>query len=154
MSGPPARPSIRPRVRTLTGVAGAALLLAALTGCGQSEYCKAVDENRVALDSLGEKRTNAAYQSYARAFRAVANVAPSTIRKDWAKLADVTSDVLKAQRQAGISLEDMLVEDKLTQVPPDKLELLNDAYEAFNNTPDERKAVVKNVEDECGITLS
>ncbi len=141
-------------MRTFYGVTVAALLLATLTGCGQSEYCKAVEDHRVALDSLGEKRTNAAYQSYARAFRAVANVAPPTIRKDWAKLADVTSDVVKAQRQAGISLEDMLVEEKLTQVPPDKLELLNDAYEAFNDTPDERKAVVKNVEDECGITLS
>jgi hypothetical protein len=141
-------------MRTFYGVTAAALLLATLTGCGQSEYCKAVEDHRVALDSLGEKRTNAAYLSYARAFRAVANVAPPTIRKDWAKLADVTSDVVKAQRQAGISLEDMLVEEKLTQVPPDKLELLNDAYEAFNDTPDERKAVVKNVEDECGITLS
>jgi hypothetical protein len=141
-------------MRTFYGVTAAALLLATLTGCGQSEYCKAVEDHRVALDSLGEKRTNAAYLSYARAFRAVANVAPPTIRKDWAKLADVTSDVVKAQRQAGISLEDMLVEEKLTQVPPDKLELLNDAYEAFNDTPDEREAVVKNVEDECGITLS
>jgi hypothetical protein len=152
MSGPPAR--IRPGIRTAYGVTVAALLLATLTGCGQSEYCKAVEDHRVALDSLGEKRTNAAYLSYARAFRAVANVAPPTIRKDWAKLADVTSDVVKAQRQAGISLEDMLVEEKLTEVPPDKLELLNEAYEAFNDTPDERKAVVKNVEDECGITLS
>lgn len=152
MSGPPAR--IRPGIRTAYGVTVAALLLATLTGCGQSEYCKAVEDHRVALDSLGEKRTNAAYLSYARAFRAVANVAPPTIRKDWAKLADVTSDVVNAQRQAGISLEDMLVEEKLTEVPPDKLELLNEAYEAFNDTPDERKAVVKNVEDECGITLS
>jgi len=148
MSEPPARS------RTAYGVAAAALLLATLAGCGQSEYCKAVEDHRVALDSLGEKRTDAAYLSYARAFRVVANVAPPTIRKDWAKLADVTSDVVKAQRQAGISLEDMLVEEKLTQVPPDKLELLNDAYEAFNNTPDERRAVVKNVEDECEITLS
>jgi hypothetical protein len=140
--------------RAVTGVAGAAILLATLTGCGQSEYCKAVEDNQVALNSLGEKRTNAAYRSYARAFRAVANLAPPTIRKDWTKLADVTSDVLKAQRQAGISLEDMLVDDKLVQVPSDKLELLNTAYEAFNNTADERKAVVKNVKDECGITLS
>ena len=152
MSGPPAR--IRPGIRTAYGVTVAALLLATLTGCGQSEYCKAVEDHRVALDSLGEKRTNAAYLSYAGAFRAVANVAPPTIRKDWAKLADVTSDVVKAQRQAGISLEDMLVEEKLTEVPPDKLELLNEAYEAFNNTADERKAVVKNAKDECEITLS
>jgi hypothetical protein len=84
----------------------------------------------------------------------VANVAPPTIRKDWVKLADVTSNVVTAQRQAGISLEDMLVEDKITKVPPEKLKLLNNAYEAFNNTPDERKAVVKNVKDECEITLS
>ena len=143
-----------PMSRAVTGVAGAAILLATLTGCGQSEYCKAVEDNQVALNSLGEKRTNAAYRSYARAFRAVANLAPPTIRKDWTKLADVTSDVLKAQRQAGISLEDMLVDDKLVQVPSDKLELLNTAYEAFNNTADERKAVVKNVKDECEITLS
>jgi hypothetical protein len=103
---------------------------------------------------LGEKRTNNAYLSYARAFRAVANVAPPSVRKDWTKLADVTSDVVKAQRQAGITLEDMLVEDKLIKVPPEKLKLLNDAYEAFNDTTDERNAVVKNVKDECEITLS
>jgi len=137
-----------------TGAATVAVLMATLTGCGQSEYCKAVDDNKVALNSLGEKRTNAAYVSYARAFRAVANVAPPTVRKDWTKLAEVTSDVVKAQREAGISLEDMLVDDKLAQVPPEKLKLLNTAYEAFNNTADERKAVVKNVKDECGITLS
>ena len=147
-------PKSRPRGRTAAGVAGAAILLATLTGCGQSEYCKAVDDNKVALNSLGEKRTNAAYVSYARAFRTVANLAPPTVRKDWTKLADVTSDVVKAQRQAGISLEDMLVDDKLVQVPPEKLKLLNTAYEAFNNTADERKAVVKNVKDECEITLS
>ncbi len=144
----------RPSGRTVTGAATVALLMATLAGCGQSEYCKAVEDNQVALNSLGEKRTNAAYLSYARAFRAVANVAPPTIRKDWTKLADVTNDVVRAQRQAGISLEDMLVEDKITKVPPEKLELLNDAYEAFNNTAAERKAVVKNVKDECEITLS
>ena len=144
----------RPRGRTASRVAAAAILLPMLTSCGQSEYCKAVEDNQVALNSLGEKRTNAAYLSYARAFRAVANLAPPTIRRDWIKLADVTSDVVKAQRQAGISLEDMLVDDKLVQVPSDTLELLNTAYEAFNNTADERKAVVKNVKDECGITLS
>ena len=143
-----------PRGRTSAGIAGAAILLATLAGCGQSEYCKAVEDNRVALNSLGEKRTNAAYLSYARALRAVANQAPPKVRKDWIKLADVTGDVVKAQRQAGISLEDMLDEDKITTVPPEKLKLLNDAYEAFNNTQNERKAVVKNAKDECEITLS
>ena len=140
--------------RAASAAATVAILVATLAGCGQSEYCKAVEDNQVALNSLGEKRTNAAYLSYARAFRAVANVAPRTVRKDWTKLADVTNDVVKAQRQAGISLEDMLVEDKLVKVPPEKLELLNSAYEAFNNTAAERKAVVKNVKDQCEITLS
>jgi len=140
--------------RAASAAATLAILVATLAGCGQSEYCKAVEDNQVALNSLGEKRTNAAYLSYARAFRAVANVAPPTVRKDWTKLADVTNDVVKAQRQAGISLEDMLVEDKLVKVPPEKLELLNSAYEAFNNTAAERKAVVKNVKDQCEITLS
>ena len=140
--------------RAASAAATVAILVATLAGCGQSEYCKAVEDNQVALNSLGEKRTNAAYLSYARAFRAVANVAPQTVRKDWTKLADVTNDVVKAQRQAGISLEDMLVEDKLVKVPPEKLELLNSAYEAFNNTAAERQAVVKNVKDQCEITLS
>ena len=140
--------------RAASAAATVAILAATLAGCGQSEYCKAVEDNQVALNSLGEKRTNAAYLSYARAFRAVANVAPPTVRKDWTKLADVTNDVVKAQRQAGISLEDMLVEDKLVKVPPEKLELLNSAYEAFNNTAADRKAVVKNVKDQCEITLS
>ncbi|MFL6090356.1 MAG: hypothetical protein ACJ71Z_09475 [Aeromicrobium sp.] len=140
--------------RIVAGVAGATLLLTALTGCGTSPYCKAVEDNKVALNSLGEQKTNAAYVEYAQAFRAVVQVAPAGIRKDWSRLADVTQGVVVAQRKAGISLEDMLVPDKIAQVPPDKLKLLNDAYEAFNNTTAERKAVVKNVKDECGIVLS
>jgi len=140
--------------RFVTVLAAAMIALATLSGCGQSEYCRAVDDNKVALNSLGEKKTNAAYLQYAQSFRTVANVAPPGIRKDWAKLADVTRGVVTAQRKAGISMEDMLVEQKITQVPPQKLKLLNEAYEAFNNTTDERKAVVKNVKDECGITLS
>ena len=140
--------------RFVTVVAAATIALTTLTGCGKSAYCQAVEDNKVALNSLGEKKTNAAYLQYAHSFRAVAKVAPSSTRKDWAKLADVTQAVVTAQRQAGISLEDMLVEEKITRVPPEKLKLINNTYEAFNNTADERKAVVKNVKDECGITLS
>jgi hypothetical protein len=140
--------------RFVTVVAGVTIALTTLAGCGKSEYCQAVEDNKVALNSLGEKKTNAAYLQYAQAFRTVAKVAPPGIRKDWTKLADVTQGVVTAQRQAGISLEDMLVEDKITRVPPEKLKLVNNAYEAFNNTTDERKAVVKNVKDECEITLS
>ena len=140
--------------RIAAGAAGLALALATLTGCGKSEYCQAVEDHQVSLNSLGEQRTNAAFTMYARAFRAVANVAPDDIRKDWTKLADVTSGVLTAQQRAGIKMEEMLNEKKLTAIPADKLKALNNAYETFNNTQKERDAVVKNVKDECQITLS
>jgi len=140
--------------RFAAGVVWSALALATLAGCGKSPYCQAVEDHQVSLNSLGEERTNVAFAHYVRAFRAVANVAPDGIRKDWAKLADVTDGVLSAQRGAGIKMEEMLNEKKLTLVPADKLKVLNAAYEAFNNTQTERKAVVKNVKDECQITLS
>lgn len=134
-------------------VAGAAILLSTLTGCGQSEYCKAVDANKVAINSLGEKKSNDAFLSYARAFRTVAKVAPASVRKDWTKMADVTQAVVTAQVQAGVSLEQTSGET-LAKVPLEKREKLNAAYEAFNDTANERKAVVKNVKDECEITLT
>ena len=128
--------------------------MAALTGCGKSPYCQAIEDHQVTLNALGQERTNTAFTEYARAFRAVAKVAPGGVRTDWAKLADVTAGVLTAQRNAGIKMEDMLNEKKLTAVPADKLSALNNAYQTFNNTQKERDAVVKNVKDECQITLS
>src|SRR4051812_24296265 len=117
--------------RVAAGVAGLALAFATLTGCGTSPYCQAVEDHQVSLNSLGEQRTNAAFTKYAQAFRAVANVAPDDIRKDWTKLADVTSSVLTAQQNAGIRMEEMLDEKKLTAIPADKLKALNNAYETF-----------------------
>jgi uncharacterized protein len=141
--------------RIAAGAAWSALVLASLTGCGTSPYCQAVEDHQVALNSLGEERTTAAYTQYEQAFRAVANVAPAGIRKDWTKLSDVIDGVLAAHRSAGIRLEDMSSTNKqLAALPEDKLKALNAAYEAFNNTDDERKAVVKNVKDECQITLT
>jgi hypothetical protein len=141
--------------RYAAGAALTALVLASLAGCGTSPYCQAVEDHQVALNSLGEERTDAAYAEYRRAFRAVANVAPAGIRKDWTKLSVVIEGVLAAHRSAGIRLEDMdSTNKKLASLPEDKLKALNSAYEAFNNTDDERKAVVKNVKDECQITLS
>ena len=84
----------------------------------------------------------------------MANLAPEGIRSDWIALADVTDGVLRAQQKAGIKLQEMLIEDKLARLSPDDRKALNAAYEAFNNTGDERKAVVKNVKAECEITLS
>ena len=141
--------------RIAAGVAVMALALATLAGCGKSPYCQAVEDHQVSLNSLGEEKTDAAFGRYETAFRAVANVAPADTRKDWVKLSDVIHGVLAAQRSAGIAMDDMSsTNKKLATLPEDKLKALNVAYEAFNNTETERKAVVKNVKDECRITLS
>lgn len=130
------------------------MALATLTACGKSEYCSAIEQNEETLNTLGQNRTNKAYRKYARAYRAVAKVAPADIRKDWTRLAEVTDGVLRAQRSAGIKLEEMLVAEKVTKLSTQELESLRKAYEAFNMTDDERKAVVKHVKAECEITLS
>ena len=141
--------------RFAAGLALSVVVLSTLSGCGKSPYCQAVEDHQVALNSLGEEKTNAAFARYETAFRAVANVAPDEVRKDWIKLVDVINGVLTAQRSAGITMDDMSsTNKKLATLPEDKLKALNVAYEAFNNTQTERKSVVKNVKDECQITLS
>jgi hypothetical protein len=141
--------------RFAAGLAWSVVVLATLTGCGKSPYCQAVEDHQVALNSLGEEKTNAAFVRYETAFRAVANVAPEDVRKDWVKLADVINGVLSAHRSAGISMDDMSsTNKKLATLPEEKLKALNVSYQAYNNTQTERKAVVKNVKDECQITLS
>jgi len=140
--------------RVAAGIAAAMVVLATLTGCGASPYCSAIEKHEKTLNTLGQDRTNAAYRKYARAYRAVANVAPEDIRKDWVKLADVTDGVLRAQAKAGIKLEEMLVKSKLKKLSTDDLKTLRDAYAAFNDTGVERKAVVKNAKQVCEISLS
>ena len=93
--------------RFAASVAWSALVLATLTGCGKSPYCQAVEDHQVALNSLGEEKTTAAYTQYEQAFQAVTNVAPAGIRKDWLTLTNVIEGVLAAHRSAGIKLEEM-----------------------------------------------
>jgi hypothetical protein len=132
-----------------------ALAIATLTACsGDDPYCTTVEKNKKTLNSLGEKRTNAAYGSYARAFRSVAKVSPAAVKKDWTELAEVTAAVLNAQEKAGIKLEEMTDVAKVKKLNTQQLKTLNNAYEAFNKTTPQRRAVVKNVKQECEITLS
>ena len=140
--------------RFASGVAVAILALATLAGCGTSPYCKAVEAHEDTLNTLGQDKTNVAYRKYAAALRAVADVAPPDIRKPWIKLADVTADILRAHNKVGIKLEEMKQQEKLKKLSPEDLKLLRDAYDSFNNTTDEREAVVRNVKEECEISLS
>lgn len=139
--------------RFAAGVAVAIMALGSLTGCGQSDYCKAVETHQDTLNTLGQNRTSKAYRKYARALRAVANVAPQNVRKNWITLADATDGVLRAHAQIHLPLE-ASNSQTFAKLSADQLRTVNAAYEAFNNTGDERKAVVKNVKAECEITLS
>lgn len=140
----------RPAVLVVTTIA----LAATLSACGGgSAYCDAVDKDQSALNTFGQKRTDAAYAEYATVFKSVAKVAPTDVSKDWAKLADVTEGVIAAQKDVGLTLEEMTDTAKVKKLKDAELAKLNKAYEAFNGTMDQRTAVVKNVKQECSITL-
>jgi hypothetical protein len=142
-------------MRAVTCVIAALVAVSTMTACaGEDPYCTAVKAQKPTLNSLGEKRTNAAYRSYARAFRSVAKVSPSTVKQDWTELAEVTAAVLNAQSKVDIKLEEMSDEDKVKKLSTAQLKTLNNAYEAFNKTTPQRRAVVKNVKQECDITLT
>jgi hypothetical protein len=141
-------------MRAVTGVVATVVVFTLVTACaGDDPYCTAVKDQKSTLNSLGEKRTTAAYRSYARAFRSVAKVSPPAVKKDWTELAEVTASVLNAQEKAGIKLEDMTDQSKVRKLGTEQLKTLNNAYEAFNKTTPQRRAVVKNVKEECEITL-
>lgn len=145
----------RPRVKHTATAAAAALTAVLLAGCGgQSPYCEAIEKNADTLNSFGKTRTNAAYTGYAKAFSTVAKHAPASVKKDWAALAKVTDGVLDAQKDVGLSLEQMKDKAVVEKLEPAQLSTLNAAYQAFNDTSDQRTAVVKNAKTECQITLT
>lgn len=142
-------------MRAVAGLITTVLAVSTLTACGgDNPYCTAVKDQKTTLNSLGEKRTTAAYRSYARAFRSVAKVSPPAVKKDWTELAEVTASVLNAQDKVGIMLEEMSDVDRVKKLSTGQLKSLNNAYEAFNKTTQQRRAVVKNVKQECEITLT
>jgi hypothetical protein len=142
-------------MRAVTTVITTVVVFTMVTACaGESPYCTAVKDQKSTLNSLGEKRTNAAYRSYARAFRSVAKVSPPAVKKDWTELAEVTASVLNAHDKVDIKLEEMSDQAKVKKLSTEQLKTLNNAYEAFNKTTPQRRAVVKNVKQECDITLT
>lgn len=126
----------------------------ALSGCsGGSEYCDTVEEGQKTLNSFGQTRSDKAYQGYSDLLGKVAKVAPADVKSSWKTLADKTEGVLKAQGEVGIKLEEMADTKKVGTLKAADLKKLNAAYTAFNGTTKERAAVVKNVKQECKLTL-
>lgn len=141
-------------LRTAAMLVTAVVSTTVLAGCGGDDpYCAAVKEQQSALNSFGQKRTDAGFTTYAKAVRAIATTAPDTSKDDWAKLGSVTDNVIKAQKKAGIALEDMSDTALVEKLSADDLASLNKAYDAFNDTTAQRTAVVKDVKSACDITL-
>jgi hypothetical protein len=140
--------------RAAAAIATAVVALTALAGCGGDDpYCAAVKDNLAPLKTFGDKKTDAGYAGYAKAVRAIATNAPDTVKKDWSKLGSVTDGVIKAQKRAGIKLEDMSDPAKVEKLSSDDLTTLNKAYSTFVDTAEQRKAIVDNVEETCDISL-
>ncbi|VXB41734.1 hypothetical protein [Aeromicrobium sp. 9AM] len=129
--------------------------IATLSGCGGGgdPYCDAVEKNKNTLNTFGQKRTDAAYAKYATVFGSIGKKAPASIKKDWTTLSTVTTGIINAQKKAGVKLEDMTDSAKVKKLSAAQLKELNTAYKTFNDTKDERNAVVKNVLQKCDIKL-
>ena len=142
-------------MRAVATMVTTVLALVTLAACGSDDpYCGEVKEHESTLNTFGQKRTTAAYTGYARTFRAVAKVAPASVKPDWTAIAKVTEGVLAAQDEVGVKLEQMTDTARVKKLSTAQLKKLNNAYEAFNKTADQRRAVVKNVQQECDIKLT
>jgi uncharacterized lipoprotein len=140
--------------RTAAVLVTTIVAITTLSGCGGGNpYCDAVEKNKSTLNTFGQKRTNAAYATYAKVFAEVGKEAPAAIKKDWTALSKVTTGILDAQDKVGVKLEDMTKTDKIEKLNQAQLKELNAAYTKFNATTKQRNAVVKNVLQECDIKL-
>ena len=136
--------------------AAAAAVLAATTlaGCfGSDPYCDAVEKHEETLNTFGAERTDAAYAEYAASAQEIAKAAPEDITADWETIAEVTNGVIAAQEAAGVPLDDMGDTDTVAQLSQEQRDALNASYQAFNDTVEQRKAVVADIDDRCGVTL-
>ncbi|MCD9153001.1 hypothetical protein [Aeromicrobium duanguangcaii] len=128
--------------------------LGTLTGCsGGGPYCDAIDDAKEPLTSFG-KQTDAAFASYAKVTKDIAEVAPEDVKKEWQAIAKATRKVVVAHRKADFRLQDMKDEVKVNALSQQDIDRITAAHEAFNDTRSQRVAVVENVDDECGIDLS
>lgn len=142
------------RKRWASAVGAAALASVMLTGCmGGSPYCDAVSEHETTLNSFGAERSDEAYAQYAKAAQEIAASAPERIKPDWTTIAEVTEGVITAQESTGVSLEQMGDSATVAQLSQQQREELNKAYQAFNDTVEQRKAVVADIDEHCDVTL-
>lgn len=138
----------------IMAAASTAIVIASLGACSSPDpYCVAVEENQSTLDDFGSESSDAAYAQYATTLETISKVAPAPIDEQWASLTRATQGVVTAQRDVGFALEDMDDEDKREALSEGDIKVLNKAYQRFNGTTSQRKAVVDDVQQTCDIEL-
>ncbi|WP_229054260.1 hypothetical protein [Aeromicrobium sp. Leaf350] len=121
-----------------------------LTSCGTSAYCTTVEEQRGALDDVA--MTTASLTALGEALRAIEKQAPTHVQDDYAAVAESVEALLAAESVAGVPVEELTHGDVVDLSEGDTTELRN-AYQAFNDTATQRRAIADDVTDDCDITL-
>jgi hypothetical protein len=140
--------------RTAAVVAATLLGSALLGGCGgDSPYCSAVKDNQAALNSFGTAVSDKTFAREARAVRTIAATEPAKVGDDWTAIDKAMRRVLSAQEKTGLTFADLADPDRRAEADGDDVETINKAYSAFNDTAQQRKAVVEDVTATCDVTL-
>ena len=140
--------------RTAAVLAATLLSGGVLGGCGgDSPYCSAVKDNQAALNSFGTAVSDKTFAREAKAVRTIAATEPEKIGDDWTAIDKAMRRVLSAQKKTGITFADLADPDKRAAADSDDIETINKAYGAFNDTVEQRKAVVEDVSSTCDVTL-
>lgn len=72
------------------------LVASALSGCGTSSYCAAVEEHRAGIDDA--TLTTASFTTLGEALRAIEEQAPSGVRDDYTAVADSVGPCWRPRR--------------------------------------------------------
>lgn len=139
----------------IAAIAAIVVVMGTVASCGgePSPYCQEVEQDRATLDSFGAERSDTAFADYAAVLTSISKVAPAPIDEQWASLKRATEGVVTAHQDVGFALEDMGDEAARAALSADDITVLNKAYERFNSTTAQRKAVVADVLSACDIQL-
>lgn len=131
-----------------------ATVLSLVGACGAEDpYCVEVEAAQPTLDEFGSERSDEAFATYAAVLTSISELAPTPVDEQWASLARATQGVITTHEDIGFALEDMDDEDERAALSEGDIDVLNKAYDRFNNTTGQREKVVADVKQTCDIQL-
>lgn len=144
-------------------LAGAAVLLGALAGCGGDSgteaastdaYCTELKDVQKEFDALGSGDINGA--NLGKAFdrmQELADQAPEAVAADWAKIDSALSEMESGLKDLGIGFDDITNPQKLQDVDPTKLQEFGQKMQKFAGKEFDQagQAIQQHARQECGI---